>query len=190
MCVQRFLFLHEVHKTLNISWRKYAVKVSPTSSFCPHAQSSVVFAPVGRPHSQTFHFLDNQTLLQFLLYLKNHLLIVASVEEENHGLFDDGNSGVNGHEWKQIGTNWVCNLPISPDMTFGGKKVDYTCWYDHSNWKDDISEDVNVGGFDINVIMESFRGMLLSQLYLFIWCRTVKSDVILQQTIGGVVVLF
>jgi hypothetical protein len=57
----------------------------------------------------------------------NHLLIVASVKEENHGLFDDGNSGVNSHEGKQIGADWVCDLPISPDMTFRGKKVDYTC---------------------------------------------------------------
>lgn len=111
--------------------------------------AGVELRTVARPHLQLLHLLDAFNLGQVVADLADQLGLFAPVEEDDDCLLGDGEGGVDGHEGEEVGAEGVRQLPVGP--LSGGEEENDAGGDDHPDGQDDVGEDVDVGGLDVDV---------------------------------------
>jgi hypothetical protein len=153
---QPLLFI-QVDIPFYLPLREYVLESSSISLPHAHSKCAIDFAAIGGPNPQTFDLLHHRVAIDCLFYLLYDLRVGAAVEEENERLLDDGHGGVDGQEGEEVGAERVGNLPVGPDVAVGREEVDDAGQDDDSDGQDDVGEDVDVGCFHVDVVVEVCR---------------------------------
>lgn len=116
--------------------------------------------PVERPDPELRVGLHLLQLVQLGDDLLQHLLVVAAVQQDDDRVPGDADGGVDGHDREQVGAEGVGQLPVGP-LVGAGETVNHHGRNDHPDGEDDVADDVDVRGLDVDVGEEPAPGLLL-----------------------------